>query len=106
MTSKRVLVAYGSKHGATAGIADELGKTLREDRFDTAVQSADSVTDLNGYDAVVLGGALYAGRWNGSAPGAMRSNSGTALSGSSAAAPSTAPPSSAAYPPYTAWPAG
>ncbi|MCX4960616.1 hypothetical protein [Streptomyces virginiae] len=31
MTQKSVLVAYGSKHGATAGIASQIGRTLRED---------------------------------------------------------------------------
>ncbi|WP_393062288.1 flavodoxin domain-containing protein [Streptomyces sp. LN549] len=76
MTSKRVLVAYGSKHGATAGIADELGKTLRGDGFDTDVVSADAVSDVSGYDAVVLGGALYAGRWNGEATQCARRNAG------------------------------
>ncbi|MEU1494915.1 MULTISPECIES: flavodoxin domain-containing protein [unclassified Streptomyces] len=74
MTSKRVLVAFGSKHGATAGIADELGRTLRGDGLDTVVQPADSVRDLSGYDAVVLGGALYAGRWNGEATRCARRN--------------------------------
>ncbi|WP_328972013.1 flavodoxin domain-containing protein [Streptomyces sp. NBC_00239] len=48
MSTKRVLVAYGTKHGATAGIAEQIGKTLRED----------------GLDAVVLGGSLYAGHWS------------------------------------------
>ncbi|MEU9947482.1 flavodoxin domain-containing protein [Streptomyces sp. NPDC047939] len=74
MTSKRVLVAYGSKHGATAGIADELGKTLRDDGFDAVVRPADTVSDVSGYDGVVLGGALYAGRWNSKATQCARRN--------------------------------
>ncbi|MGW2015148.1 hypothetical protein [Streptomyces sp. NPDC001927] len=37
MNPKRVLVAYGSKAGATAGIAEEIGRTLREDGFDAVV---------------------------------------------------------------------
>ncbi|MBW5480557.1 flavodoxin domain-containing protein [Streptomyces bambusae] len=64
MTAKRVLVAYGSKHGATAGIAAEIGKTLREDGLDAVVLPADDVDDVRGFDAVVLGGSLYAGRWS------------------------------------------
>ncbi|MGW7329204.1 flavodoxin domain-containing protein [Streptomyces sp. NPDC054840] len=67
MTSKRVLVAYGTKHGATAGIASEIGRTLREDGLDAVVVPADDVEDVAGYDAVVLGGALYAGHWSGKA---------------------------------------
>ncbi|GAA1555246.1 MULTISPECIES: flavodoxin domain-containing protein [Streptomyces] len=64
MTAKRVLVAYGTKHGATAGIAAEIGRTLREDGLDAVVLPADDVDDVRGFDAVVLGGALYAGRWS------------------------------------------
>ncbi|WP_418955596.1 flavodoxin domain-containing protein [Streptomyces tritici] len=74
MNQKRVLVAYGSKHGATAGIADEIGRTLRADGFDADVLPADTVSDVSGYDGVVLGGALYAGRWNGKARRCARRN--------------------------------
>ncbi|WP_406346759.1 flavodoxin domain-containing protein [Streptomyces sp. NBC_00648] len=69
MSSARVLVAYGTKHGATAGIAEQVGESLREDGLDVTVLPADDVGDVRGYDAVVLGGALYAGRWS---PGAKR----------------------------------
>jgi len=64
MKTKRILVAYGSKHGATAGIAEEIGKSLREDGFDTAVVPAGDVQDVKDFDAVVLGSSLYAGHWN------------------------------------------
>ncbi|MEV0412892.1 flavodoxin domain-containing protein [Streptomyces sp. NPDC050448] len=67
MTQKKVLVAYGSKHGATEGIAAEIGRSLREDGLDAVVLPADDVDDVRGYDAVVLGGALYAGHWSGKA---------------------------------------
>ncbi|MFD7553772.1 MULTISPECIES: flavodoxin domain-containing protein [unclassified Streptomyces] len=64
MSTKRVLVAYGTKHGATAGIAEQIGKTLREDGLDAVVLPADHVHDVRAYDAVVLGGSLYAGHWS------------------------------------------
>ncbi|MFB7169965.1 flavodoxin domain-containing protein [Streptomyces sp. NPDC056254] len=67
MTSKRVLVAYGTTHGATAGIAEQIGKTLREDGLDAVVVPAGDVDDVRNYDAVVLGGAIYAGHWSGKA---------------------------------------
>ena len=76
MNAKRVLVAYGSKAGATAGIAEEIGQTLRDDGFDAVVLPADIVTDVSGYDGVVLGGALYAGHWNGKARRCARRNAG------------------------------
>ncbi|MFD9050858.1 flavodoxin domain-containing protein [Streptomyces zaomyceticus] len=75
MNPKRVLVAYGSKHGATAGIAAEIGRTLRADGIDAVVAPAETVTDVGDYDGVVLGGALYAGQWNGKARRCARRNS-------------------------------
>lgn len=74
MNPQRVLVAYGTKHGATAGIADEIGQSLREDGIDADVRPADTVTDVSGYDGVVLGGALYVGRWNAKARSFARRN--------------------------------
>lgn len=60
---QRVLVAYGTKNGSTAEIADWIGDALRESGLDAESRSAADVQDLGGYDAVVLGGGLYAGRW-------------------------------------------
>ncbi|MFC9324145.1 flavodoxin domain-containing protein [Kitasatospora sp. NPDC057015] len=63
MKRQRILVAYGSKHGATAGIAQEIGRTLEQDGFETDVVPAAEVRDVTEFDAVVLGSALYAGHW-------------------------------------------
>jgi menaquinone-dependent protoporphyrinogen oxidase len=58
-----VLVAYGSKHGATEeiarAIADELGKAGHS----VDCLSAESVTGLGSYDAAVIGSAVYMARW-------------------------------------------
>ena len=59
----RVLVAYGSKYGATEEIAERIGKVLRDGGFDVVVSPARAVGDVAGYGAVVLGGGLYVGRW-------------------------------------------
>ena len=59
----KVLVAYGTKYGATAGIADKIGETLREAGLQADVFSADKVADLAPYGAVVLGSGVYAGQW-------------------------------------------
>ncbi|MCY0939828.1 flavodoxin domain-containing protein [Streptomyces antarcticus] len=75
MSTKRVLVVYGSKHGATAGIAEQIGTSLREDGIDAVVAPAGEVRDIRGYDGVVLGGSLYAGRWNGRARRCAQRNS-------------------------------
>ena len=59
----KVLVAYGTKHGATAEIAEKIGQVLRQAGLPTEVLPADGVGDLTPYKAVVLGSALYIGRW-------------------------------------------
>jgi menaquinone-dependent protoporphyrinogen oxidase len=58
-----ILVVHGSKLGGTAGIASSIGETLREAGFAVDVLPARQVRDLKDYDAVVIGGGLYAGRW-------------------------------------------
>ncbi|WP_225726294.1 MULTISPECIES: flavodoxin domain-containing protein [unclassified Nocardia] len=59
-----ILVAYGSKRGGTAEIAQWIGDALRAAHIAAQVKSARDVHSLNGYGAVILGGALYAGRWH------------------------------------------
>lgn len=59
----RVLVAAASRYGATAEIADAIGEGLEKAGLDVTVASVDDVASAEGYDAVVLGSAVYAGRW-------------------------------------------
>lgn len=60
---KRVLVVYGTKYGATAEIAEKIGQVLREAGLAVDVQAADRAGDPSGYQAVVLGSAVYIGQW-------------------------------------------
>jgi menaquinone-dependent protoporphyrinogen oxidase len=59
----RVLVAYASKHGATAEIAERIGQVLCEEGLQADVMPAERVGNLALYDAIVLGSAVYAGQW-------------------------------------------
>jgi menaquinone-dependent protoporphyrinogen oxidase len=59
-----VLMVYGSKRQGTAGIADVLATELRRRGVDVELADAEAVRTLEGYDAVVVGGALYAMRWH------------------------------------------
>lgn len=61
--SKNVLVAYASKSGATAGIAEAIGAELRAHGHDVDVLDVNRVQDLARYDVVVLGSAIYLRRW-------------------------------------------
>ena len=59
----RVLVAYASRHGATAEIAEAIGRALRDAGLEVDVVEASAVDDVSRYEAVVLGSAVYVGRW-------------------------------------------
>ncbi|MBS1843188.1 MAG: flavodoxin [Actinobacteria bacterium] len=59
----RVLVAYGTKYGSTAEIAERIGATLSAAGLAVDVRAAREVKTLDPYRAVVLGSAVYAGRW-------------------------------------------
>src|SRR5262245_43371116 len=63
----RVLVAAASRHGATAEIAEAIGDVLRVHGVDVDVKPAEEVHGLTGYGAVVLGSAVYIGKWLSSA---------------------------------------
>ncbi len=64
MTQKLVLVAYGSRRGGTEGIAQWIGDELRTAQLAVEVRPAGQVRAVDAYDAVVLGGAIYSGRWH------------------------------------------
>lgn len=59
----RVLVAYATKHGATAEIADRIAAILREAGLTVEALPVDEVKSLAGYRAIILGSAVYIGRW-------------------------------------------
>ena len=58
-----ILVAYASKHGATQWIAERIAATLRAAGQDAEVQRVEAVGDLAGYEAFVIGSAIYYGSW-------------------------------------------
>ncbi|RYV50280.1 flavodoxin domain-containing protein [Pengzhenrongella frigida] len=57
-----VLVTVGSRHGSTREIGDSLAGVLEREAHTVAQVDPDDVTSLVGYDAVVLGSAIYAGQ--------------------------------------------
>lgn len=58
-----VLVTYASKHGSTRGIAEAIGGRLRERGLDAEVRPVGEVAGLDGYEALVIGSAVYLGSW-------------------------------------------
>jgi len=77
---KQVLVAYATKYGATAEIAEKIGAVLRQADLSADVLPADRVGDLSAYEAVVLGSAVYIGQWRRQAVRFLQANE-TVLAG-------------------------
>lgn len=69
-----VLVAYATRHGATAGIAERLAAGLCDNAIPAVPLSVDEVRDVRAYDAVVLGGAAYLFHWHKDATSFARRN--------------------------------
>lgn len=76
MPEKRVLVAYASRNGSTAEIAEAIGRELRLIGIDDQVLSVEEVEDVLRYDAVILGSAVYAWSWEKSALRFVQENAG------------------------------
>ena len=70
--SERVLIAYGSKHGSTRETSEAIGQMLRDRGFEVDVVAAGEVASLGGYDGVVVGGAIYTGRWHADSRGFIK----------------------------------
>lgn len=64
-TGTRVLVAVASKHGATAAIAREIADVLRRELPGSEVEVRDAADpgEMSRFDAVLVGSAVYVGRW-------------------------------------------
>ncbi|MFL5925938.1 MAG: flavodoxin domain-containing protein [Gaiellaceae bacterium] len=58
----RTLVTYASKHGSTAEVAVRIAQRLEEAGYDVELLPASRAQSIDGFDCVVLGGALYMGR--------------------------------------------
>lgn len=61
---KNSLVTYASKYGATKEIAQKIGEVLRQAGLQADVLPVDGVQNLDPYKAVILGSAVYVGKWH------------------------------------------
>ncbi len=73
----KILVTYASRCGSTAGVAEEIGKTLREGGAQVDVRPMQDVTDLTPYRAVVAGSAIRDKQWLPEAMQFVRAHRGT-----------------------------
>jgi len=59
----RVLIAYATRHGATAGIAGRIAAALTAAGLTAEARPVEDVKNIEPYEAVVLGGAAYMLHW-------------------------------------------
>jgi menaquinone-dependent protoporphyrinogen oxidase len=59
-----ILVTYATKHGSTREVAETIAAGLRERGLRAEVRAAADANDIAGFEGVVVGGALYMGRWH------------------------------------------
>jgi len=70
----KVLVAYASKYGNTAEIAEKISKVLQNAGLYTDVIPVKRIKKSTDYQAVVLGSAVYIGMWRKEAASFLKAN--------------------------------
>ncbi len=63
----RVLVSFASRHGTTEDIAKTIAARLEIRGLNVEVQDVTAVKSIDGYAGVVVGSAVYMGKWEQSA---------------------------------------
>ena len=60
---RKVLVAYATKSGATAEIAEAVADEIRNGNLEVDLAEASKVESIDDYDAVIVGSAVYFDHW-------------------------------------------
>jgi menaquinone-dependent protoporphyrinogen oxidase len=60
---RKILIAYASRTGSTAEVAQAIGKTLSENNAHVDILPMQDVKDLDLYQAVILGSAIRKSKW-------------------------------------------
>ena len=60
-----ILVVYATKHGSTKAVAETIATELQANGIHVEVRPARAAREpVTGHDLIVLGGAIYSGRWH------------------------------------------
>ena len=65
--SKRVLIVFGTRYGATESTSEEIARVLREEQAEVKIVNAkkEKVKDISGYDLIIVGSGMQMGKWTG-----------------------------------------
>jgi menaquinone-dependent protoporphyrinogen oxidase len=74
---EKILVTFATKYGSTQKIAEVIGEELRQAELRSDIVPVDRVRDLTPYKAVILGSAVYIGKWRKEAVEFLKKNAQT-----------------------------
>jgi menaquinone-dependent protoporphyrinogen IX oxidase len=65
--SKKALIVYGTRFGATTGTSEEIANILRTEGLDVRVVNAkkEKIRDISEYDLIIVGSGMMIDRWTG-----------------------------------------
>ena len=68
MSDKKVLIFYGTRYGATEGVAGRMAEIIRENGNQAEVLNLkdlpeDKIPEFSGYDGIMIGSSIKIGQW-------------------------------------------
>ncbi|MCE7737814.1 MAG: flavodoxin domain-containing protein [Candidatus Heimdallarchaeota archaeon] len=68
MSEKKILIFYGTRFGATEGVAGKIAELARENGLQAEVYNledlpSDKIPDFNNYDGILIGSSIKIGQW-------------------------------------------
>jgi len=78
MEKTKILIAYGTRYGATTSTSEEIAKVLRDEGFDVKVASLkeEKVKDITEYELVIIGSGMKMEMWTSKAKAFINKFSG------------------------------
>jgi menaquinone-dependent protoporphyrinogen IX oxidase len=72
--SKKVLIVYGTRYGATESTSEEIAKVLRSEGLDVKVVNAkkEKINDIAAYELIIVGSGMQMAKWTGEAEGFLK----------------------------------
>jgi menaquinone-dependent protoporphyrinogen oxidase len=65
LEKKKILIAFGTRYGATAGTAEEIANILQGERFEVKIVNLkeEEIKDISKFDLVIIGSGMKIHKW-------------------------------------------